>query len=214
MRVITEGKELDDNIATQAMKLVMLQKPHLQIQPTSISSIPDLLQYSDDDTIYIHHNGARHFTTSTSMGGKVRTYDSLNLTPTTNLLQQITAIYAPNNNSNHPRIQQMIHTRIKHKQKGSVDCGVFAIAYAVDLAFGEDPRDIANIAYSQSCMREHLAAALSSGTITQFPRRRNLNSIMKSSLRIVERDPDKNDTEERRGEEGTTNDQRDVGGGM
>ena len=39
------------------------------------------------------------------------------------------------------------------KQVGSNDCGLFCIAYAVDLTEGNDPSDIE---YDQSCMRWHL----------------------------------------------------------
>ncbi|CAB4043419.1 polycystic kidney disease 1-like 2, partial [Paramuricea clavata] len=42
-------------------------------------------------------------------------------------------------------------------QLGEVDCGVFAIAFAYDLAAGNDP---SNVRYDQSKMREHLTNCL------------------------------------------------------
>ena len=43
------------------------------------------------------------------------------------------------------------------QQAGSTDCGLFAIAFATDLAFGEDP---VKISYQQCAMREHFAKCL------------------------------------------------------
>jgi hypothetical protein len=59
---------------------------------------------------------------------------------------------------------------VKHKQHGSADCGVFAIAYAVEVALGTDPKEVINIKYNQQAMRTHLAAAFDAGQFTRFPR--------------------------------------------
>ena len=60
------------------------------------------------------------------------------------------------------------------KQNGSNDCGLFCIAYAVDLAEGNDPSDFE---YDQSCMRWHLVECFKKGKLALFPRNsRNLNS--------------------------------------
>ena len=40
------------------------------------------------------------------------------------------------------------------KQSGSEDCGLFAIAFATSIAFGQDPL---KTTYTQSFMRKHLA---------------------------------------------------------
>ena len=60
------------------------------------------------------------------------------------------------------------------KQVGSNDCGLFCIAYAVDLAEGNDPSDIE---YDQSCMRWHLVQCFRKGNLALFlGNSRNLNS--------------------------------------
>ena len=56
---------------------------------------------------------------------------------------------------------------MQQQQEGSKDCGIFSIAYAVDLAFGNDP---AGIIYDQGEMRRHLAQCLQTKSITPFPR--------------------------------------------
>lgn len=166
------GEEIHDDIITKAMRMVMDQTTHLNIQATSLSSIPDqLVNQRNEPTIFIHHTGAHHFATSTSIGGKVRIYDSLNAKPTKEMLNHIAAIYAPGGNPDHPDAIRVQQVHIKHRQKGGTDCGVYAIAYAVDLALGVDPRCIADIPYCQSQLRAHLHSAFSSNTISQFPRR-------------------------------------------
>ena len=64
-----------------------------------------------------------------------------------------------------------------HTQEGGVDCGLFAIAYAVELAYGEDP---SGIIYDQASMRTHLTDSLVSGSITPFPRHRTVYSPRRS----------------------------------
>ena len=54
-----------------------------------------MLMYSPVNTIHIHYNGHDHFvTSSSSLAGKIKTYDSLNLTPIQELLYQIQAVYS------------------------------------------------------------------------------------------------------------------------
>ena len=56
------------------------------------------------------------------------------------------------------------------KQNGSNDCGLFCIAYAVDLAGDNDPSDI-------EYDRWHLVECFKKGKLALFPRNsRNLNS--------------------------------------
>ena len=51
--------------------------------------------------------------------------------------------------------------------EGSNDCGLFAIAYATELAHGGDP---AKVVYSQGEMRSHFIKCLENGILTPFPR--------------------------------------------
>ena len=52
------------------------------------------------------------------------------------------------------------------KQDGSVDCGLFAIANATAIAFGQSLR---NLHRCQMQMREHLVKCLSQKKLTLFP---------------------------------------------
>ena len=51
-------------------------------------------------------------------------------------------------------------------QRGGTDCGVFAIAIATSLGYGDDPT---KLKFQQENLREHLLKYLESGTLTIFP---------------------------------------------
>ena len=51
-------------------------------------------------------------------------------------------------------------------QKGSTDCGCFAIAFCVSLLYGDDP---ATVVYKQKRMREHITMYLSDKYFTPLP---------------------------------------------
>ena len=66
-----------------------------------------------------------------------------------------------------------------HKQVGHNDCGVFSIAHAVFLCFGQQTGELI---LDQSLMRHHVLTCLQSQQFAMFPvqskRRRNLTQRM------------------------------------
>ena len=50
-------------------------------------------------------------------------------------------------------------------QKGSADCGCFAIVFCVSLLYGDDP---ATVVYEQKKMREHITMCLSANYFTPY----------------------------------------------
>ena len=103
-----------------------------------------------------------HFVTSTSLTNKVKIYDSRNIKPTTELLEQITAIYSCDST-----IPEILQVTLPAHQNGSADCGLFATAYATDLAIGNNPVEIM---YDQCEMTNHPLHCLQSNKIKPFPR--------------------------------------------
>ena len=87
--------EICDNIVNAAASLLMRVNPLLNIQSATLDS--SLLSHNPMESIHIHHNAAHHFVTTSSFGGKVILYDSMNIAPTNQLKEQITAIYSPDN---------------------------------------------------------------------------------------------------------------------
>ena len=69
------------------------------------------------------------------------------------------------------------------QQKNSVDCGLFAIAFATSLAFGDDPRDIT---YDEDVLRSHLVNCLTEKNMSKFPTRQGRSQRCKQAMSRVE----------------------------
>ena len=164
---IVDNEYLCDRVIDAAMMLLQESYPDISLQSVLLSH--SLLAKSNDKTIHIHHVSGNHFITSSNLQspGSVTIYDSLKGgTSDPNLHLQLTAIYSPD--SCPPTIRQ---AQITNGQQGGVDCGVFAIAYAVELAFGNNPADFV---FDQRNMRKHLLSSLENRCITPFPKKHHI----------------------------------------
>ena len=165
-----------DAIMNAAMLLICKETPTINIQSTALPA--SMLTFSPVQAIYIHHNGKGHFVSS-SLTNKVKICDSLNTKPMTELLEQITGIHSCDST-----IPEILQVNLPAYQNGSVDCELFAIAYATDLATGNNP---AEIIYDQCEMRNLLLNCLHSrSNIFQDSRKENrlmkLNSFIEKVL--------------------------------
>ena len=167
---IQQGEDLSDTIIDATLKLINKEEPHLELQSSVFNH--EHLQYSPFETIHIHHNNSGHFVTSTSIGGKIILYDSLNLKPTNELLKQIAKLYSPDESV----IPSFHQADIPFPQQGCTDCGLYAIAYVTEIIFGQNP---ASAVYDQSKMRSHLMSCLESRQILPFPKALCLTSPIK-----------------------------------
>ena len=87
-------------------------------------------------------------------------YDSLYPSVGSNTKLQIAALFATPG----PRISlQVVNCQL---QKGSCDCGLFAVAFATALAHGLHPE---SLNFKQNDMRQHLHGCLITGKMTMFP---------------------------------------------
>ena len=122
------------------------------------------LQFSVSQTksIQIHHFCGNHWVTSASdETGEVTLYDSLFLGDISQDVQaQLASIYRTEKDIREVKVASV------YKQKSGCDCGLFALAFAVDVAPGIDP---SYVRYRQSEMRQHLLQCILKGTITSFP---------------------------------------------
>ena len=96
-----------------------------------------------------------------SLGGELAIFDSLNMKPTSAVITQITQLFSPDNTA------PLYHQYKCIQQHGGTNCGIFAIAYAVDLLEGSKPYQFI---YDQSKMRQHLIDCFEAGKITLFPK--------------------------------------------
>ena len=92
MQFLTNNKQICDAILNAAMLLICKETPTLNIQSTTLPA--SMFTFSPVKTIHIHHNGKGHFIISSSLTNKVKIYDCMNIKPTTELLEQIIAIYS------------------------------------------------------------------------------------------------------------------------
>ena len=93
-------------------------------------------------------------------GNCVYVYDSLFHTASDSCIKQIAAILC------HSQREIKVVYPAVQRQRGSSDCGAFALAFATSLCSGENP---AAITYCQKKLRSHIVSCLENRCITSFP---------------------------------------------
>ena len=115
---------------------------------------------------------------ASSIPDTINVYDSLNGTLTEPLKQIIADLM-------HSAGKQITVQYVSVQyQKGSQDCGLFAIAFACEICFGKDP---SSVTFVQSTMRQHLIEGLEQGNILPFPsavRRQRSQMVRQEVFRI------------------------------
>jgi len=160
-RNIARDTDVDDRIIHASLKLLQRQYPLLYVQAPSVHTTMGGFDYCPHETVQIVHNGANHWILLSSLAGNIVVFDSLNTRPTQVLIKQISQLFSADRRT--PPFRQVVC----HKQLGSTDCGLFAIAYSIDLLCGVRPNDVI---YDQSKMRKHLIGCLEVGVILPFPK--------------------------------------------
>ena len=122
----------------------------------------------DQTYIQILHTGEMHWICVASKAPRlknnfVEVYDSLNSGKISPVVKSQIAKFCF---SSDPEIR--VEIKKVQQQNNGVDCGVFAIAFAVSLAFKEDPT---LIVYNIGEMRNHLVDCIENGRMTPFPKR-------------------------------------------
>ena len=78
-------------------------------------------------------------------------------------------------------LEILVENKGVQQQTNSVYCGLFAIAFATSLAFGEDP---ANVTYDSTKLRMYLIKCLDENQMTCFPKSTK-NSVSKCQSRLA-----------------------------
>ena len=161
LKSISGNAWLEDVHIDAANHLLMKQFPKLAgLYPTVYGQ--DLsFPVTTDPFVQILHVGGNHWATVAGVSPSlVHVYDSIYDYTMEDTRMQIAAIMG----STESTITLKIHkTQV---QQGSNDCGVFAIAYATDLAHGNDP---ASFRYKQEVLRTHFMDCLEKKTLSPFP---------------------------------------------
>ena len=124
------GEELTDIHVNAAQKLILHQFPSYQGLKNTL--VRDSLGFWTNNYIQIVHSCSCHWITVSSIGcqpGEVDIYDSLYRDIDDATIRRIEKVFGSSITFNLPDVQ---------KQVGFTDCGLFAIAFATNLAFGKN----------------------------------------------------------------------------
>ena len=123
-------------------------------------------EIESDEFVQILHNGHNHWLTVSSVGStpsQVLVYDSLYASAGVATKQQIPCLRMVTE----PNL--VIAFADVQMQAGGSDCGVFAMAFATAICFGQSP---GKFHFDQQRMRDHLVACLEKQEFSMFPIRK------------------------------------------
>ena len=162
-QLLQENRQLNDRILVAAGLVMRNQFPEMPTpQPTLYAQALHKLRPAEEGSLF-YHNFNNHWTVSQLSQGKVYHYDSLQaecIAP--ELRKQLIALYGHTSDGT---TLQIIQPQVQ-VQRGSKDCGYFAVAFAVSLLLGDDPT---TLTYHQKDMREHFIVCLEARLFTPFP---------------------------------------------
>ena len=165
-RLLHVSTWLNDKIVNASQRLLKDDHPHISgLQNTllgeNLSFSPEL-----DECVQVLHNESDQWLCVTTIGcckGEVTVLDSLYSTPPIRVVKQVAALL-------HPQTATLtLNFADICQQKGTADCGLYAIAFATALCKGIDPT---TVSFDQSMMRTHLWECLEKGHIEEFPSER------------------------------------------
>lgn len=151
------GEELTDVHVNAAQKLILHQFPSYQGLKNTL--VRDSLGFWTNNYIQIVHSRSCHWITVSSIGcqpGEVDIYDSLYRDIDDATRRKIEKVFGSSITFHLPDVQ---------KQVGFTDCGLFAIAFATNLAFGKTSK----FEFQQDSLRPHLKACFEEKCIHIFP---------------------------------------------
>ncbi len=163
--MLLSGEKVDDEVMSAASMVMKKQFPDLKgFQHTIFAEKENGFSPANSDSIQFHHIN-NHWVTSQLVDGKVVLYDS-NYKQTIRIphalqkqLKEIYELYIEDG-------KLVVEVAPVQKQKGGRDCGGFAIAFAVELGYGDQPQ---NQVYVQSKLRRHIVDCLDRGYFVPFP---------------------------------------------
>ena len=178
---ILQGQPLDGDVIDTAQKLLLKQFPQVGgLQPTHLYQINKL---SRTNGIQIHHTGMYHWVTTTTLKCakpcRVRVMDSRWCGRLTRDMEiQISQIYGDGK----PSSSLTYELCPVQQQSGGKDCGLFAIAFATEVAYGGDP---VIVSYQQAEMRSHLLSCFEKGELQLFPRAQRSASVCSRQILCI-----------------------------
>ena len=171
--ILTKGYMLTDEHIQLAQELLQTEFPELDgFQSTLLSQIDGFCPVRDE-AIQIHHVAGNHWVASSSIGQTVTIFDSKfgGGELSSSLTHQLATVYrtlVKTSDEDGDEMDPILEVNIPYvqQQQGKRDCGLFAIAFALHAAMGDD---IKKITFDQPKMRCHLLECFEKKKLTRFP---------------------------------------------
>ena len=169
--ILVKGGQLTDEHIHLAQQLLKKQIPHLDGLQSTLLSETDSFKALQHEGIQIHHIcDPGHLVTSSSIGQSVAVYDSKYLGGhlSSSLTHQLALMFRLLAKTEDKVGEKMDPTLFidAQQQNGVSIYGLFAIAFAVHLALGDDA---ARLNFDQSKMRQYLLKMFSKQNNDAFP---------------------------------------------
>ncbi|XP_066278837.1 polycystin-2-like [Branchiostoma lanceolatum] len=172
MAVLLSDDMLTDKHIHAAHMLLRRQYPELGgLQDTAVGASAYGYTRVSGEGLQIHHAGILHWVVSSTIGGHVSVFNSMPSKINVSLERQLCQCYAPLNNMDTDVLT--VKVPCVQLQSSRFTCGLFAIAWAVDIAMGTD---VTQVRYEESRMRAHLLDCFERGHLSPFPHVRRITS--------------------------------------
>lgn len=174
---IESGGWLNDNIIMAAQ--VLMQRKYPQINGLQTPILGETLAFdvhvAGSQFVQVLNVSRNHWIMVTSIGcdvpNQVKVYDSLpSMDVPWRTKQQIASLLFSNCHE-----IKLLFPNVQ-LQQGSMDCGLFALAFSVSLCAGQDP---STTNYIQNQFRNHLLSCLEASEISPFPTRQRMRRVAK-----------------------------------
>ena len=162
---VIHGEPLNDTKIHKAQNILQKQFPYiLGLQDPVLKD--GHFKSAATPCVQIHHTGSFHWICSTSEKDKVFVLDSMSMKVTESLQDQLLQIYGDHLNG---KSILPVHVPSVQTQEGSSDCGLFAIAFAVEIAF-HGVQNAISATFKQDHMRAHLEKCIAGEYFDPFPK--------------------------------------------
>ena len=154
---------LSDNIVNASQKLLKKANPRVSGLQDVACGLTMNFVVEPDEFVQIIHTGHGHWNTISTIGmkhGEVQVFDSMYMCLPTMAKAQIATLLA----TEQPAIK--VNYMDVHMQSGGYDCGLFAIAFATALVYGNQP---GHFIFHQEKTRAHLIQCLQQQEMSLFP---------------------------------------------
>ena len=172
---------LSDTDVNAALNLIKAKFPLvLGLHDTLLGAILDFPKQTSDRWVQVIHDNVNHWVVAAKVEkNHVFVYDSLGGDPNNHVLGCISSLLRPSGKHFSYIVKSC------QKQENTDDCGLFAIAFAVTLASGQNP---SLSSYSPSQLRPHLVNCLQKNEIVCFPQATPADRVVLCKTKAIKKE--------------------------